>query len=241
MSRWAFAAIALAVAAACVGGGLYVALHFATVPVIEYYETLSWRSVSATVVKLRLENSSNCYVTYNFTVDSVVYEGNHTRTIGHHNHYEDHGHTELCRELNHTRALNAIHAWYDPSNPYTNALKITFVGDLWLAIHSFDSLALVSLGGALTFWVTRYISSALLLTAAHAALIALSVLPISIYRITDGYLSALAPLLSGVACAVLTVLCLMQLRCGSKADNGFSSHERLADSWWDSPNNQFTP
>jgi len=179
-ARWCVTALGLCVATGLIAGGLYVCLHFCTLPVFEYNSTLSWKSTKGTVVTLKEKHSHfDCYVTYNYTVDTQPYSGNHTRTIGHHNHFEDHGHHALCLSLNHSRSLNAIDVWYDPAQPAVSALKVSFVGDFWLAMHGFDSLALVSLGGAVIFWATHYEAAIFALAGAHAALVAISCVPVS--------------------------------------------------------------
>lgn len=233
MSRWTFSVLAISGAAGLIIGGLYVMLHFATLPVIEYRDTLSWKMANGSVVDLRLTHTIDCYVTYNYTVDAVVYEGNHTRTIGHHNHHEDHGHTELCRRLNETRSH--VDVFYDPEKPKTSALKISFVGDFWLAMHSFESLALVSLGGALIFWVSKSMDAIFGCAGAHAALVVVTAIPVSVYRIWDGSLTAILPLVFGILCFCLAVACVFSLRCcNGKNDDDL---EKVPESWWDASTN----
>ena len=208
-------------------GGLFIVFHFCTLPVFEYTETLSWRETVGKVTKLSLRHHHfDCYVTFSYTVDGQPYIGNHTRTIGHHNHFEDHGHIALCNRLNHS---SSVAVWYNPSEPQESALKVSFVGDFWLAMHAFDSLALVALGGAVIFWVTGVESAIFALSGAHSALVAISCVPVSAIRISRGYMTAFGPLFFGAGCAILAVSCLYQLGCCPKS---FDARNDTEDTWW---------
>ncbi len=222
-----FSLLGVLVALLITAGGLFIAFHFCTLPVFEYTETLSWRETRGNVTELSLRHHHyDCYVTFAYNVDGRDYVGNHTRTIGHHNHFEDHGHIALCNRLNHS---SSVAVWYNPSDPQESALKVSYVGDFWLAMHAFDSLALVALGGAVIFWATGVESAIFALSGAHAALIAVSTVPVSAIRISHGHMPAVGPLLFGLACAALAVSCLYQLECCPRSFDSRNSNE---DAWW---------
>lgn len=229
--RWCITIIGLVVAGCIVAAGLYVVLHFCSIPVFEYYDTLSWDKVPGTVVGLELKNHEfDCYVQYNYTVEGVPFQGTHTRTIGHHGHFEDHGHYELCRILNETRGTGEIEVQYNPRDPVESALKVTFVGDFWLAMHAFESLALVALGGAVIFWATQVEMPIFLLSGLHATLIALTMIPVSAVRVSRGHVQAVGPLIFGIVSALLAAACCYQMSCFRRATK--YGRQKVNDTWW---------
>jgi len=231
-ARWCLTALGLCLATGLIAGGLYICLHFCTLPVFEYNSTLSWKSTKGTVVTLEEKHMHfDCYVTYNYTVEGTHFLGNHTRTIGHHNHFEDHGHHALCFRLNHTRSKNAIDVWYDPKAPAYSALKVSFVGDFWLAMHGFDSLALVALGGAVIFWATHVEAAIFALAGSHAALVAVSCVPVSAVRVSRREITAVGPLVFGLICAILSAACLFQLGWCHRSGDGIN-RDKAVESWW---------
>lgn len=205
--------------------GFVVLIHFSTVPVIEYGKTLSWQSTIANISTAQQEGRE-CLVTYKYTVDTTSYTGSRTRTQGE-DSYRSARH--LCTRLYN---LQVTDVWYDPKLPSHSSLRLTYTGDFWLAVNLLDSLALVVLGGAIALWASGRFEPLLLACCTHAALGFITAVPVSIIRAARAVPAAVLPLVSGLGCGIVALVCAYQMGCGSRNAGSRALRSKSLDGFW---------